>query len=269
MVTFYESIPEKLLPWVRKQKVFWVATAPLNPEGHVNVSPKGVDGTFHIVNPNKVWYQDLSGSGAETIAHIRENRRITIMLSAFEGAPNIVRFYGKGTVHEFGTPEYEAYIPPKERISGSRSVIVIDIHKVSTSCGYAVPFFTYKSDRTTLIHAAVKKEGVDRVAEPGADDPKACKPTDGLRAYWEKNNTKSLDGLTGLINSFNIPFTLSGYIDVNAAPGPPSAEATEDRVHVAKALQSAGLDLIDRRLLLGILIGFMMSSLCARLIQVG
>lgn len=115
MGKFFDEIPEFLFPWIKQQEAFWVATAPLNPDGHINVSPKGIRGCFHVVNANKVWYQDLSGSGEsrllfagilavvanvligiETISHIRENGRITILLNAFEGPPRIVRLFGKG-----------------------------------------------------------------------------------------------------------------------------------------------------------------------------
>ncbi|KAI0353193.1 hypothetical protein OH77DRAFT_1512833 [Trametes cingulata] len=141
MGKFYESIPPELIPWLRKQEQFWVATAPLSAEGHVNVSPKGVRDSFHVLSPTRVWYQDLTGSGVETISHLRENGRVTLMFSAFEGPPRIVRLFGTGTVHEFGTPEYDALIPPEKRRPSSRSAIVVDVHKVGTSCGYAVNYY--------------------------------------------------------------------------------------------------------------------------------
>lgn len=116
MGQFYTEIPSFLIPWIKQQKMFWVATAPLSETGHVNVSPKGFNGTFHIVDQNKVWYEDMSGSGmttfscanlyirahligslgAETVAHLRENKRITVMFNAFEGPPRIVRLFGTG-----------------------------------------------------------------------------------------------------------------------------------------------------------------------------
>jgi hypothetical protein len=116
MVRYTDEIPEFVLPWVAKQKVFWVATAALSNDGLINLSPKGIDGTFNIVNPRKVWFEDLSGSGAcglelfelkhvdpnifmlgiATVAHVRENGRITILFNAFEGFPRILRIYGKG-----------------------------------------------------------------------------------------------------------------------------------------------------------------------------
>jgi len=182
--------------------MFWVASAPFSPDGHVNVSPKGLAGTLRILDCHKVWYEDCTGSGAETIAHLRENGRITILFHAFKGPPRIVRLFGKGTVHEFGSPEYEALLPPETRLPGSRSAIVVDIHKVGTSCGYAVPCYDFKSHRTQLIAWAAKKEEVDRTDEAAALEPL---PAKGLRAYWVKNNTKSLDGLPAVLLAHKSP----------------------------------------------------------------
>lgn len=167
----YAEIPDYLIDWLQKQHMFWVATAPLTSYGHINISPKGVAGTFHVASPTKVWYEDLSGSGmiiicylkfnnslgttpigAETIAHIRENGRVTILFNAFEGPPRIARLYGagrfpsdrlhcsvlisklpeSGSYHEFGTPEYNKLLPPGTRQPGSRAVIIVDIWKVGT-----------------------------------------------------------------------------------------------------------------------------------------
>lgn len=96
MGQFFDSCPETLFTWIRNQHIFFVATGPLSPSGHVNVSPKGAFDCFHLVGPNKIWYEDLTGSGNETIAHLRENGRITVMFVAFDGLPRIVRFFGTG-----------------------------------------------------------------------------------------------------------------------------------------------------------------------------
>ena len=113
MGKFYDEIPEYLIPWIKQQKIFWVASAPLRPDGHINVSPKGYEGTFHIENSKRFWYEDLTGSGkwncssmgrhcytcytgVETISHLRENGRITVMFSAFDGPPRICRLFGTG-----------------------------------------------------------------------------------------------------------------------------------------------------------------------------
>ncbi|KAF7377990.1 Pyridoxamine phosphate oxidase [Mycena sanguinolenta] len=192
MVQYFDEISLSLGKWIEQQQVFWVATAPLTGDGHVNVSPKGGEGMFHIVNSRTVWYEDLTGSGVETVSHLRENGRITILFNAFEGPPRIVRLYGRGTAYEFGTPEYNNYISPESRKPGTRAVIVVDVHKVGTSCGYAVPFFDFKSHRTRLLAWAVKKEEADagNASESGL--------VDGLKRYWNTKNIKSLDGLTGL-----------------------------------------------------------------------
>ncbi|KAI9062253.1 hypothetical protein FKP32DRAFT_1574308 [Trametes sanguinea] len=153
MGKFYESIPPELVPWLLKQQVFWVASAPLSPEGHVNVSPKGVRDSFHVLSPTRVWYQDLSGSG-------------------------------------YGSPEYDALIPPDERRPGSRAAIVIDVHKVGTSCGYAVPYYEFKGHRQVLLDSR-QRERADQ-ADPGAHAEK------GLKAYWEEKNLRSIDGLPGM-----------------------------------------------------------------------
>ncbi|KAG7095321.1 hypothetical protein E1B28_006086 [Marasmius oreades] len=193
MVQFYDEIPPFLIDWIKTQHVFWVATAPLSADGHVNLSGKGINGTFHVVNNRQIWYEDLTGSGCETISHIRENGRITIYFNAFEGPPRIARLFGKGKVFEFGTPEYNALLPPEERQVGSRSIIMVDLHKVATSCGYAIPFFQFKSHRTKLTEWASNKQAQDCPSLSSL-----TLPSDGLKAYWKKSNSASLDGLPGM-----------------------------------------------------------------------
>ncbi|KZT40307.1 hypothetical protein SISSUDRAFT_983511 [Sistotremastrum suecicum HHB10207 ss-3] len=188
MGKFFEAIPERLIPWIREQHLFWVATAPLSADGHVNVSPKGVAGTFTVVDPTTVWYEDLTGSGIETISHLRENGRMTILFNAFDGPPRILRLFGIGTAYEIGTPEYESYIPFKSRKPGSRAVIVLKIHKVGTSCGYAVPKFDFRQERSLLLDWAGGKE---RKQTEGSEEGT-------MAQYWKKKNSKSIDGLLGL-----------------------------------------------------------------------
>ncbi|KAG6817368.1 hypothetical protein H0H87_009555 [Tephrocybe sp. NHM501043] len=201
MVKYYDSIPEFLFPWIDKQKIFWVATAPLTGDGLINVSPKGMTGSFHVVNANKVWYEDLTGSGIETVAHVRENGRITILFHAFEGPPRILRLYGKGTVHEFGTPEYDALLPLEKRKVGSRSIIMLDVFKVGTSCGYAVPFMEYKGERNRLLVHNYNLEVADIAAEAALDltEREPPRPITGLKRYWHFRNAVSLDGLPGML----------------------------------------------------------------------
>ncbi|KDQ64172.1 hypothetical protein JAAARDRAFT_118114 [Jaapia argillacea MUCL 33604] len=196
MGKFFDSIPPEMLAWIQKQQCFWVATAPLKATGHVNVSPKGAPDCFRIIDNSTVWYEDLSGSGCETIAHIRENGRVTIMFMAFEGAPRILRLFGTGTVHEFDTPEYNALIPAESRNPGSRAVIMINIYKVGTSCGYAVPYYEFLGHRELLHSMATRKENFDCAAPaPTYHHDK------GLKIYWEGHNAKSLDGLPALLNA--------------------------------------------------------------------
>ncbi|KAL1727958.1 hypothetical protein EV714DRAFT_216207 [Schizophyllum commune] len=185
MGSFYDEMPDWLITWLVKQHIFFVATSAR--EGHVNVSPKGMEDTFHIIDNKTVWYEDLSGSGVETISHLRENGRITIMFTAFDKPPRIARLFGTGTVYEYGTPEYEQYIPAEKRKPGSRSVILVDIHKVGSSCGYAVPFMEFKSHRNVLEQWAAHRER-DENAGSGK----------GMREYWRTKNTQSIDGVPGL-----------------------------------------------------------------------
>ncbi|KAL1674333.1 hypothetical protein EV122DRAFT_293524 [Schizophyllum commune] len=185
MGSFYDEMPDWLMTWLVKQHIFFVATSAR--EGHVNVSPKGMEDTFHIIDNKTVWYEDLSGSGVETISHLRENGRITIMFTAFDKPPRIARLFGTGTVYEYGTPEYERYIPAEKRKPGSRSVILVDIHKVGSSCGYAVPFMEFKSHRNVLEQWAAHRER-DENAGSGK----------GMREYWRTKNTQSIDGVPGL-----------------------------------------------------------------------
>jgi len=202
MGKFYDHIPEDLMKWIQKQEMFCIASAPLSGDGHVNVSPKGVHNTFHIIDKNTVWYEDLTGSGIETLAHIRENGRITVLFNAFEGAPKIARLFGTGTVHEFGTPEYDALIPPKDRKMGSRCAVVIDVHKVGTSCGYSVPFYTFVAHRDTLTKWTAPREARDQeyaAANPSSQTGNTPSHAEkGLIAYWKKENMQSIDGLPAM-----------------------------------------------------------------------
>ncbi|KAH9931291.1 uncharacterized protein B0H18DRAFT_1083570 [Fomitopsis serialis] len=204
MGKFYDSIPPNLMKWIEAQQMFWVASAPLGGEGHVNLSPKGLKGTLHIANESQVWYEDMTGSGSETMAHLREpgNGRMTIMFCAFEGTPRIMRLFGHGRVLEFGTPEYEELLPPDVRHPGSRCVVVVDIHKVGTSCGFGVPQYAFLAHRPTLYNWLAQLETTEQEhdAADGAADP-SSEPRvaeKGLKAYWRKENLKSMDGLPAL-----------------------------------------------------------------------
>jgi hypothetical protein len=177
MATAYDEISDDLAQWIGAQPMFFVATAPAD-GGHVNVSPKGLD-TLRVLGPTRVVYLDLTGSGIETIAHLRDNGRITLMWCAFEGAPRIARAYGTGRVHGVGTPEFDALATHFAPIPGMRSIIEVDVERVSTSCGYAVPLMQFEGQRDRLV----------KWAEAKGDD--------ALPAYRASKNAASIDGLPG------------------------------------------------------------------------
>ena len=173
-----EAITDELAVLIAAQRVFFVATAPTD-GGHVNLSPKGLD-TFAVLDPNTVAYLDLTGSGIETVAHLRENGRITIMFCAFDGKPNIVRLYGRGEVLAIGELDADALLPRFGSYPGARSVIRVHVDRVSTSCGYGVPRLTYDGERDQLTTWAERRG------------------PDGLVGYREEKNAASIDGLPGL-----------------------------------------------------------------------
>jgi hypothetical protein len=175
----YEALDEALVGFIGRQHVFFVGTAPDSPEGHLNVSPKGLD-TFLILGPRSVAYLDLTGSGIETVAHLRQNGRITIMFCALEGRPLILRLHGRGRVVEPGDTEWVGLIARFPEYPGIRSVIVVDVERVADSCGFAVPLYEYKGERSQLI---------DYVDQKGPE---------GLEAYKARKNKASIDGIAGL-----------------------------------------------------------------------
>jgi len=175
----FASLSPELAQWWCEQPMFFVATAPSGDAGHVNLSPKGLD-TFRVLGPQRVAYLDLTGSGVETIAYVRENGRITLMACAFSGNPRISRIYGEGRVHPVGTDAYEEMLPEFPRFPGPRAVIEVEIERVTTSCGYAVPLMDLVDDRDRLIEWAEKKGD------------------DGIAEYWLRKNRESIDGLPGL-----------------------------------------------------------------------
>lgn len=196
MGAHYDHIPPHLVEWILKQHIFYVASAPLKADGHVNVSPKGYQASFRLVDKNKVWYEDLTGSGAETASHVRENGRITIMFVSYDGAPNIVRLFGVGKVHEFGSEGYTALLPDAQRQPGSRAIIEIEVYKVGTSCGYGIPCFKFDHDRNVLEQWAVKREAADIIAEDSSSPEQQSDK--GIRSYWASANHTSLDGLPAI-----------------------------------------------------------------------
>lgn len=155
MGVFYETIPPTLSEWILTQNLFFVASAPLSSTGHINVSPKGGK-DFGLLDDRHFWYMDMSGSGSETIAHLHEpgNARVTVMFCAFTGGPKIVRLWGHGRVLERGTREYDGFVEANgvRCYNGTRSVIVVEVHQVGSSCGFSVPFYDFKEFRPTLLN---------------------------------------------------------------------------------------------------------------------
>lgn len=170
------SIEPEIATWIAEQSVYFVATAPLAADGHVNVSPKGGD-SFRVLGPREVVYQDYTGSGAETVAHLRENGRIVVMFCAFQGPPRILRLHGRGTVVTRDTDRFEELARHFPANPGTRAFVHIDVDRVTTSCGYSVPLFDFRGARDTL------------------DKWSGAKGTEELREYRHRKNRHSIDGL--------------------------------------------------------------------------
>ena len=171
-----DCIDDEMAAWIGRQRMFFTGTAPLSEDGHINVSPKGGE-AFRVLGPLEVAYQDYTGSGAETAAHLRENGRIVIMFCAFEGPPKIVRLHGAGTVIPPEHPrfaELAALFPPN---AGTRAIVLITVTRVSDSCGYSVPLYDFKSERDVLNKWA-ESRGPEK-----------------LQAYRAEKNVRSIDGL--------------------------------------------------------------------------
>jgi hypothetical protein len=175
----YDGIDDTLRGFIEAQHVFFVATAPLAARGHVNLSPKGLD-SFRVLDPRTVAYLDYVGSGAETIAHLRENGRIVLMYCAFEGPPTIVRLHGRGDVLEPQDADYEQLAELFPAGPPARAIIRVSIDRISDSCGYGVPRFAFEDQRPQLAAWSDRKG------------------SDGLRAYQRANNAVSLDDLPAL-----------------------------------------------------------------------
>src|SRR5919106_3168834 len=141
----YEHIDERLAAWIGRQPMFFVASAPLDSDGHVNVSPKGPIGTLRVIDDHTVAYLDFVGSGAETIAHVRENGRIVVMFCAFDGPPKVLRLHGRAEVLPPGHELAARFDPPEHAV---RSVIRVDVERVADSCGYGVPLLRFEGKRT-------------------------------------------------------------------------------------------------------------------------
>ncbi|HVX32384.1 MAG TPA: pyridoxamine 5'-phosphate oxidase family protein [Solirubrobacterales bacterium] len=183
----YERIDEHQREWIGKRELFFVGTAPLAADGRVNVSPKGPIGTFRVLDDHTVAYLDMVGSGAETVAHLRENGRIVVMFCAFDGPPRILRLHGRGEVVPADDPRFEGlcaradFEPSHDVEAARRAVVVVAVERISDSCGYGVPLMSYEGER---VHAEKWAEKKMRTGGEAA-----------IVEYVEEKNAVSIDGL--------------------------------------------------------------------------
>jgi hypothetical protein len=189
MANLYDGIDERLRGWIQRQALFFVGTAPLDEDGHVNVSPKGPIGSLRVLDEHTVAYLDVIGSGAETIAHLRENGRIVVMFCAFDGPPRILRLHGRGEALVPGDPRFAELLErcgfeepaiPESR----RSIVLVDVTRVADSCGYGVPLMRFEGLRPHAPKSAAKR------LRTGGEE--------SLAAYQREKNAHSLDGLPAL-----------------------------------------------------------------------
>ena len=171
-----DHITEDQRAFMENQHMFFVCTAPLSPEGHINLSPKGFD-CFRVLSPTRVGYLDIVGSGNETSAHLLENGRITFMFCAFDGPPKILRLYGKGKTVLPGDHEWDEISKQFRILPATRQIIVAEIIKVKSSCGFGIPYYNYTGERDHAIKWAEKKG------------------EDGVEEYKKEKNMVSMDGL--------------------------------------------------------------------------
>lgn len=187
----YDTIDEKMAAWIGAQPMFFVATAPNDPAGHINISPKGARDTFRLLGPTRYAWLDLVGSGAETIAHLRESGRIVVMFCAFDGPPKVIRLHGTGRVVQAHEPEFAdlvaAFAPNAEILRILRSVIVVEVSRIADSCGFVVPRMALVEERQQLF---------------AWGDTKERTLGDGWKAkYIATNNQASIDGLAALASA--------------------------------------------------------------------
>lgn len=175
----YQEIDARMREWIGRQKLFFVATAPLADDGLVNCSPKGLD-SFRVLGPRQCIYADVGGSGIETVAHLKENGRIVIMMCAFDGPPKIFRFYGHGRAIEPHHPDFEELAADFEELPAVRNLVVVDIDCIRDSCGYGVPLYEFRGNRESLGNWVGKKSEQEMID------------------YRIERNATSLDGLPGL-----------------------------------------------------------------------
>lgn len=179
MGKLFETIDDHLTQWMEQQPMWFVATAPLAADGHVNMSPRGHD-AFAVLGERRVGWVDYTGSGVETIAHLQENGRVCVMFTSFDQRPRIVRLHGRGQVHLPGEPGFEEVVALKPEHPSTRAVITVDVARISDSCGWGVPVMDLAGERE-LIRQHAEKKGPD-----------------GLVQYRAEKNAQSIDGLPGL-----------------------------------------------------------------------
>ncbi|NOX68697.1 MAG: pyridoxamine 5'-phosphate oxidase family protein [Gammaproteobacteria bacterium] len=178
----YTEIDPKIQSWIDRQHMFFVSTAPLSSDGLLNCSPKGLD-SLRVLGARKMAYLDVGGSGIETVAHLKENGRIVIMMCAFSGPPKIFRFYGRGSVIEPQQAGFDELLQEFPALPAARNIIVIDVERIIDSCGYGVPLYEFQADRDSMRNHYDSKT----VAE--------------VLSYRAERNSRSLDGLPGLLSS--------------------------------------------------------------------
>jgi hypothetical protein len=188
MGRLFERLDEDMIDWIGRQHMFFVATAPTSPKGHLNVSPKGTMDTFSVIGTTRVAYLDLMGSGIETVAHLRENGRIVLMFCAFEGAPQVVRLHGQGRAIQPDDAEFQelvaAFTITSDLQATLRSIIAVDVTRISDSWGFVVRRMDFVEERRQLFRWA------DAQQRQGGDEWRL--------KYQQANNLASIDGLTGI-----------------------------------------------------------------------
>jgi predicted pyridoxine 5'-phosphate oxidase superfamily flavin-nucleotide-binding protein len=185
----YDEIDDRMAAWIAAQPLFFVGSAPLDPDGHVNVSPKGPIGSLRVLGPTTVAYLDIVGSGAETVAHVRENGRVVVMLCSFQGPPRILRLHGRGDILLPGEPAYDELLAragfEDAAVAQSRRAIVrVEINRIADACGYGVPLMSHEGQREHAPLWAQKKLRVGGVA--------------AIDAYKAEKNERSIDGLPAI-----------------------------------------------------------------------
>jgi hypothetical protein len=175
----YSTIDDSIRKFIEAQPLFFVGTAPLDSEGHINVSPKGLD-TLRLLGPRTVAYLDLTGSGIETVSHLKENGRIVLMFCAFQGPPKIIRLHGRGRAIEPGQKEFRELAAHFPKLEGARTIVLVEVSRISDSCGFSVPLLKFERQRSQLTDWAHKL---------GPEE---------LEEYRRRKNSRSIDGVPGL-----------------------------------------------------------------------